>query len=73
MMWWYDGYWSGPWMVGPVFMVLVVLFGVGMMVMMMRGMGRHRSRNALDLLKERFARGEITQAEYEERRRLLEA
>jgi uncharacterized membrane protein len=33
---------------------------------------RHRSGHAIDLLKERFARGEINQAEYEERRRLLE-
>ena len=31
-----------------------------------------RSNYALDILKERFARGEITKAEYEERRRVLE-
>ena len=28
--------------------------------------------NYADILKERFARGEITKAEYEERRRVLE-
>ena len=41
---------------------------------MMRGM-RHRSRGSYagEILKERFARGEINQAEYEERRRVLEA
>jgi uncharacterized membrane protein len=33
---------------------------------------RGRSNYALDILKERFARGEITKAEYEERRRVLE-
>jgi uncharacterized membrane protein len=47
-----------------------------MMFFMMRGMmggygSRSNDRVALDILKERFARGEITQAEYEERRRLL--
>jgi uncharacterized membrane protein len=31
------------------------------------------SGRALDILKERFARGEISQAQYEEQRRLLEA
>ena len=45
-----------------------------MMYFMMRG---HRSEwrddNALQILKERFARGEIDKAEYEERRRMLEA
>jgi len=47
-----------------------------MMFFMMRGMmGGHReqSRDPLDILKERFARGEITQAQYEEQRRLIEA
>jgi uncharacterized membrane protein len=42
---------------------------------MMRGMmvGHRRESNALDILKERFARGEISQAQYEEQRRLLDA
>jgi uncharacterized membrane protein len=42
---------------------------------MMRGMMGHRShgRDALDILRERYARGEITQVEYEERRRFLGA
>jgi uncharacterized membrane protein len=37
-----------------------------------RMMYRPRGHHALELLKERFARGEINQAEYEERKRLLE-
>ena len=42
---------------------------------MMRGgmMRRHRPPDAMDILKERYARGEINEAEYRERRRLLEA
>ena len=48
---------------------MVVLF------FMMRGgmMHRHPPRDAVDVLKERYARGEINEAEYRERRRLLEA
>jgi uncharacterized membrane protein len=35
---------------------------------------RHgRDKYAIDILRERYARGEINQAEFEERRRLLEA
>jgi uncharacterized membrane protein len=39
---------------------------------MMRGRRRGQS-GSLEILKERFARGEIDKAEYEERRRLLDA
>ena len=48
---------------------------MGMMWFMMRGMGGRGGHytNAVDILNERFARGELTQSEYEERRRLLKA
>jgi len=74
---WSDGYGWGHWWMGPVMMglfVLFVLFCFAIMSLMMGGrmMHGHRGDRALDLLKERFARGEINQAEYEERRRLLE-
>jgi putative membrane protein len=72
---WYD-YWPMPWFhFGPVMMVLFIFFCVGMMILMMRGCGirRHRSGRALDILKERYARGEIDQAEFEQRRRILES
>jgi putative membrane protein len=70
MGWGYFG--PGPWMFfGPVFfVVMIVACGVIMMVMMR---GRHDGHSgALEILKERFARGEIDKVEYEERRRLLD-
>ncbi len=73
MMWWND-YWPGPWMfMGPLIMIVVIALCITMMFFMMRGMGHGRRRDAIDILKERLARGEINQAEYEERRRLLDA
>jgi putative membrane protein len=71
-MWWSD-YWPMPMMfTGPVVALAFAAICVTMMVLMMRGMG-HRRRDAIDILKERFARGEIDQAEFEERRRQLRA
>ncbi len=77
-MWWND-YWPMPWMFfGPMFMILIVLACVFMMFFMMRGHRGgwrcgHGGDSAAQILKERFARGEIDKAEYEERRRVLEA
>jgi putative membrane protein len=73
MMWWWNDY-SAPmhWMFGPLMMIGVIV----LIFFMMRGMmvgNRSNDRLALDILKERLARGEINQAEYEERRRLIEA
>ena len=72
MMWWSD-YGPGPWMYfGPVFFILIMGACVFMMFFMMRG--RHRGGGAASqILRERFARGEVDKAEYEERRRLLDA
>jgi putative membrane protein len=73
MMWWWNDY-SAPmhWVFGPLMMVVVIV----LIFFMMRGMTegqRSNNRLALDILKERLARGEISQAEYEERRRLIKA
>ena len=73
-MWWSE-YWPMPWMfLGPMLMVIFVGVCITMMFYMMRGgmMHRHRQRDAIDILKERFARGEIDEKEYEERRRVLQ-
>ncbi len=74
-MWWND-YATAPWMfMGPIMMILFIVICMTMMFFMMRGGMRHRYRGgrAIDILKERYARGEINQTEFEERRRLLEA
>jgi putative membrane protein len=68
-------FWPWPFMFfGPLMMVLLIIAICAAIMFFMRGTGhRARSGYALEILKERFARGEITQAEYEERRRVLEA
>jgi putative membrane protein len=73
MMW--NDYWDIPWMFGPLMMLVFVALCMTMMWFMMRGMhGRRSGRNGpIDILKERFARGELTETEYNDRRRILEA
>lgn len=77
MMGWGDG-WAGMFF-GPLFMLLLVALVVGLAVVLFRRGGESPSRGgaqppgktALDILKERYARGEIDQQEYETRRRVL--
>ncbi|WP_218822863.1 SHOCT domain-containing protein [Tistlia consotensis] len=77
---WGDG-WHG-WLLGPVMMILVlalVLVGVVVLLRWLVGpLHPHHpptyppaGKSALDILKERFARGEIDKDEFEERRRVL--
>jgi putative membrane protein len=75
MMWWGEG-WHGM-VFGPLFMILVLAAVIAVAVLLVRWLGVPRQgpvppgRTALDILKERFARGEIDKNEYEERRRVL--
>ena len=72
---------SGPWMFfGPVMMIVFIAAIVAVVVLMVRwlGGGSHSAavhpppgKTPLDILKERFARGEIDKEEFEERRRVL--
>ena len=76
-MWWSD-YWREygpmPWMFfGPIMMIIFAVICFGVMIFMMRGMHHRHGGHAIDILKERYARGEISKAEYEERRQFLEA
>jgi len=78
-MWWSD--WFGsygpmPWMFfGPVMMLMFVAVGVAGIYLLLRASGppRRRGSRAAEILMERYARGEIDQAEFEERRRILQA
>ena len=52
--------------------IMVALMGVMFAVHKWRG-AKHKPHNALEELKLRFARGEISRDEYEERRKVLSA
>jgi uncharacterized membrane protein len=69
---WFD-YWPMPFFFGPLFMILIFALCLGMMMFMMRGHRHRAGTGALEILNERYARGEISQGEYEERRRVLRA
>ena len=61
-------------MIGGPFILLLALVGViAIIVWIVQWAGdSRRSRGALDILNERFARGEINKAEYEEKRQLID-
>lgn len=78
--------WGGGWhamIFGPLFMILFLAALIAVTVLLVRWLGgrwqgtvpslHHTSpsRTPLDILKERFARGEIDKDEFEERRRVL--
>jgi putative membrane protein len=76
-MW--NGGWHG-WFFGPIMMIVIIAVAVVVVVLLVRLLGgpghthpRHQppARTPLDILKERFARGEIDKEEFEERRRIL--
>ena len=52
--------------------IMVAIMGVMFAVHWLRG-GKHKPQAPLDVLKLRFARGEISREEYEERRKVLSA
>ncbi len=77
MMW--DGHWFG-WVIGPLMMILILVAIVTAVVLLVRWRGGpgHATTagppamTPLDILKDRFARGEIDKQEFEERRQVLE-
>jgi putative membrane protein len=74
-----NGPWDGGWGFGMMLMSLIfiamIVVGVVFLVRSASHEGQpprdSRNDRALEILDERFARGEIDQSEYEERRRIL--
>ena len=75
------GWWDGaPWygmVLGPIMMIVFVVLTVLIIAWALRAFGlrwqsdSQRADTPLDILKHRFARGEIDRADYEERKKLL--
>ena len=59
--------WMGLWWLLPILAI------VALAALMMRMNGRGPDKTALDILKERYARGEIDKAEFEQKRHDLES
>jgi putative membrane protein len=81
MMDWAGG-WYGMMIFGPLFMILVLAVVIAVAVLLVRWLGgpwhsvqppyhMPPGRTPLDILKERYARGEIDKEEFEERRRVI--
>lgn len=79
-MMWGSGQWGGFGMIlGPIFMILIVVGIVTGIIYLLRLFGGHglggtshpAHDRALALLKERYAKGEIDSEEFAERKRLL--
>ncbi len=80
---WNDGWFGGGHMIfGPILWIVVLVLVVVAAVALVRWLsgssqgtggaqGTGPSRSALDILSDRYARGEIDTAEYEERKRTL--
>ena len=61
---------------GPLFMIALIVVSVALLALLARWIrtcepAGAAPRSPLEILKERFARGEIDRAEYDERRRVL--
>jgi putative membrane protein len=80
-MMWGGGPWGGGYgmMFGPLFSLLVLIAIIALVIYVLRHFGfapnmpqAHKpSNSALDILKERYARGEIDSKEFDERKRML--
>ena len=69
--------WTGGW-AGMIWMVLFWAAILAVLYFIVRSVGSSqaradRARGAMEILDERFARGEISEEEYTERRRVLQS
>jgi putative membrane protein len=71
--------WGGGWLgmvFGPIFMILVFAAVIALAALLVRWLGGpwphvQQGRTPRDILRERYARGEIDKKEFEERSRVL--
>jgi len=68
---WHDGSWGIVWMVVSWVAVVVVVWAIVWAIT--PGRSAERRRDPKEILQERFARGEIDEAEYRSRLNVLEA
>ncbi len=74
------GHGWGGWIFGPLMMIVFIALIVGVVVLVVRWLGGvgggpaqgSKPKAALEILEERFARGEIDKDEFEDRRRALQ-
>ncbi len=76
-----DGYyhhgmsWGGGWFLGPILMILLVVIIIGAVAMSLRllgnGSGQRPNDRSIEILNERFAKGEIDEAEFQSRKDAL--
>ena len=72
--------WGGGWWVFGAVIMVACIFLMGRMMMGHEGSGHedhresdhHGGTSAVEILAERFARGEISQEEFEQRKKVLE-
>lgn len=62
-------YWHnmGGWMF--LWWILIIFLTAGTAILFVRKGNSNREKNAIDILKERYARGEINKQEFEEKKR----
>jgi putative membrane protein len=70
--------WGGGMVIGPLFMIAVLVLAVVLVVALARSLSGKRElrperMNPRDILDERFARGEIDREDYDARRKALGA
>lgn len=66
-MHWFDGA-GGPWMM-VLWWILIIAAIVAIIKFTVARSGRPAEKTAMDILKERYARGEIDREEFEEKKR----